>query len=103
RDVVADGEEGLLVPPGDVVALSEALGRVVGDAQLGRDLGRRGQLKAPRFAWPTVVTQVLNTYYGAIAHMQESADSRRGSRVTRPGPVDPSALAGRSSLWERGG
>jgi glycogen(starch) synthase len=38
-DVVADGETGLLVPPGDVVALTDALVRVLSDRDLAEQLG----------------------------------------------------------------
>ncbi|MGH2461400.1 MAG: glycosyltransferase family 4 protein, partial [Chloroflexota bacterium] len=103
RDVVADGDEGLLVPPGDVAALADALGRVVGDVELGRDLGRRGQIKAPRFAWSTVVNQVLASYYGAMTHIQENNEPRRSTRVAPVGLVDPAAPLGRRLLPARGG
>lgn len=102
RDVVADGGEGLLVPPGDVPALSDALGRIVADVDLGRDLGRRGQIKAPRFAWPTVVNQVLATYYAAITHVQEDKEPRRGVRLAKQSVADPAGLTGRSTVRGRG-
>ncbi|PWC34708.1 glycosyl transferase family 1 [Azospirillum sp. TSO35-2] len=38
-DAIADGETGLLVPPGDVAALSDALVRVIDDRNLRRNLG----------------------------------------------------------------
>lgn len=38
-DVIADGENGLLVPPGDRAALARALARLLGDADLRRRLG----------------------------------------------------------------
>lgn len=39
RDYVEDGRNGLLVPPGDAVALEAALRRVLGDGELRRRLG----------------------------------------------------------------
>lgn len=39
-DIVTDGRDGLLVPPGDVAALAGALGRVLDDAPLAESLGR---------------------------------------------------------------
>ena len=46
RDLVVDGETGLLVPPGDVPALRGALGRLLGDAELRRRLGAAARERA---------------------------------------------------------
>lgn len=43
--VVGDGEDGLLVPFGDVAALADAIRTLVEDAALGERLGRCGQAK----------------------------------------------------------
>lgn len=45
-EVVVQGETGLLVPPGDVGALSGALGRLVGDPTLRTDMGARARERA---------------------------------------------------------
>ena len=42
-DVVADGETGILVPPGDVDALAAALVRVLSDRELAERLGAEGR------------------------------------------------------------
>jgi glycosyltransferase involved in cell wall biosynthesis len=42
-EAVADGVTGVLVQPGDANALADALGRLLDDAQLGREMGRRGR------------------------------------------------------------
>jgi glycosyltransferase involved in cell wall biosynthesis len=39
-DLVRDGENGVLLPPGDTAALAEALARVLGDRELAERLGR---------------------------------------------------------------
>jgi glycosyltransferase involved in cell wall biosynthesis len=41
-DLVEDGINGLLVPPGDAGALAQALGRLLGDEPLRAELGQRG-------------------------------------------------------------
>ncbi len=41
REVVADGQEALLVPPGSAAAMAEALARLHRDAALRRTLGAR--------------------------------------------------------------
>ena len=43
REIVRDGETGLLVPPGDIAALAAALGRLAGDADLRRRCGARAR------------------------------------------------------------
>jgi glycosyltransferase involved in cell wall biosynthesis len=40
-DVIQDGENGLMVPPGDPGALAQALSRLLGDESLRKQLGRR--------------------------------------------------------------
>lgn len=47
-ELVAEGETGLLVPPGDPAALAAALGRLVADAGLRRRLGVAGRERAER-------------------------------------------------------
>jgi glycosyltransferase involved in cell wall biosynthesis len=42
-EAVRDGENGLLVPPGDVPALRDAVARVLGDPNLARRLGATGR------------------------------------------------------------
>ena len=58
RDIVADGETGHLVPPGDVDALAGALERVLGDPAHARALGLAGRARAGRFTWPAVAEAI---------------------------------------------
>lgn len=44
-ELVADGETGLLVNPGDPESLADALVRLLSDEQLGSEMGRKGRLK----------------------------------------------------------
>ena len=48
REVVRHGETGLLVPPGDPVALAEAIARVLSDEELASALGEGGYAQASR-------------------------------------------------------
>ncbi len=76
RDVVRDGLDGQLVPPGDALALAQSL------RQLALDPNRRARMavaareRAERFAWPHVAAEVLDCYEQA---------RRVGSPATRLG------------------
>jgi len=62
-EYIADGESGLLVPPGNDAAFADAVLRLLADADLRARLGagavRRMQ---ERFAWPNLVAEVEKAY-----------------------------------------
>jgi glycosyltransferase involved in cell wall biosynthesis len=63
RDIVHDGHNGLLVAPRDQRALAAALQRLIGDAQLRREMGQRGRTRAEReFDLNAVIGQTLAIY-----------------------------------------
>jgi glycosyltransferase involved in cell wall biosynthesis len=63
REVVRTGETGLLVPPGDAVALADALATLAGDATLRARYGAAARQAAEQeFAVPVVTAQVLALY-----------------------------------------
>jgi len=67
-DLVADGETGLLVPPGDVRALRDALERLLADAELRRRLGAAARERAlAYFSWQRVTRLTLSVYEEALA------------------------------------
>jgi glycosyltransferase involved in cell wall biosynthesis len=67
-DVVADGETGLLTPPGDVRALAVALDAVLARADKGASLGRAGRRSAlARFA-PAVAAAHYASIYESVKH-----------------------------------
>jgi glycosyltransferase involved in cell wall biosynthesis len=55
-------EAALRVDPGDAPAWGEALGRVVGDADLRRTLRESGRARAQRFTWAETARQTLAVY-----------------------------------------
>jgi glycosyltransferase involved in cell wall biosynthesis len=59
-DHVAHGREALLVPPGDLAALTTALRDVRDDPRLRARLGRAGRQAAERMSWRSVVDRVLD-------------------------------------------
>ena len=63
RDLVVDGETGLLVPPRDPRALRAAVERLLGDRELRRRLGAAGRERAQRrFSWKAVTDATVATY-----------------------------------------
>jgi glycosyltransferase involved in cell wall biosynthesis len=54
RDSVRDGETGVLVPHGDVPALAAALSRLLGDAGLREEMGRRAVTWAGEHDWDSI-------------------------------------------------
>jgi len=66
RDLVVDGETGLLVPPRDVPALRAALERLLGDRELRRRFGEAGRRRiAERFTWTRFCDETLRAYEDA--------------------------------------
>jgi glycosyltransferase involved in cell wall biosynthesis len=51
REILTDGENALLVPPGDVAALAAAIRRLAEDRALAERLARRAFDDAPRYSW----------------------------------------------------
>jgi len=67
-DVVRDGENGLLVPPGNPGALADALSRLAADAPLRERLGRAARRTAEtRLSWDVAVDAFEECYERATA------------------------------------
>ena len=63
REVVRNGENGLLVPPHDVAALAEAIAALASDPARRQAMGRAGRALVEReFAEPVIVAQTLALY-----------------------------------------
>ena len=63
KELVRDGEDGLLVPPRDEEALARALSRALSDSGLRRLLGERAKAKAEReFGASSMVEGTLRVY-----------------------------------------
>jgi phosphatidylinositol alpha-mannosyltransferase len=65
-DVVSDGVDGLLVPPGDPQRLAEELQRIHHEPERLRGMGEAARRSAQRYAWPRVADQVTAAYERAI-------------------------------------
>ncbi|MCP9490967.1 MAG: glycosyltransferase family 4 protein, partial [Solirubrobacteraceae bacterium MAG38_C4-C5] len=81
-DVVRDGIDGLLVPPGDATALAHALRGLALDEPRRAALAREAASAAQPFAWPRVAEQVAQAYEDALAMPEPAGALRRaGARI----------------------
>jgi phosphatidylinositol alpha-mannosyltransferase len=106
RDVVRNGSDGLLVAPGDALALAEALRLLALDRPLRERMAQAARERAERFAWPRVAAEVLDCYDAARAI--GSPATRIGRAAARhgfaPSDLQPRVPAERlASLETQGG
>jgi glycosyltransferase involved in cell wall biosynthesis len=74
REVVDDGVDGILVPPGDVPALAEAILRLSRDPGLRERMGAAGSRKArERFRGETAAERVMDVYREVLAGVRQDA------------------------------
>jgi phosphatidylinositol alpha-mannosyltransferase len=72
RDVVADGEQGLLVEPKNSDAIADAVCRLLANPELRATMRRAGQATARDYDWPRVAGQVLD-YYAEVLERRATA------------------------------
>lgn len=65
RSVIEHEDDGVLVPPGDVAALSSALASLLRDPARRLALAARGRARAETFGWDTVAAR-LEAYYDEV-------------------------------------
>lgn len=94
RDVVRDGRDGLLVAPGDPLALAEALRELALEPARRERMARNARERAERFAWPHVAAEVIDCYEQAIATARRANDPAAGAaaRAARRYGLAPSDL-----------
>ncbi|MGC1183894.1 MAG: glycosyltransferase family 4 protein [Candidatus Dormiibacterota bacterium] len=66
RQVISDGVEGLLTPPGDEAQMAATLARLLDNPGLRQQMGERGRRAAEGYAWPLVADRVLSVYESAL-------------------------------------
>lgn len=67
-EVVEDGTNGFLVPPGDHEALARSLSRLIGDSGMRERFGKKGrQIAEERFSIPRMAAAYVELYRSAVA------------------------------------
>ncbi len=86
-DVVRDGTSGFLVPPGDIDAIADRLGRLARDPELRRSLGSAGREDVlPRYSIPRLVHDI-DSLYRRLLEEALPAPPLRGFVSTIPLPT----------------
>ncbi len=70
-DLVVDGVTGLLVPPGDVPALAQAISSVLRDPGAAEAFGAAGRDRARQFTVSAAVERIERLYASAVAETRE--------------------------------
>jgi len=69
RSVVGDGQDGLLVQPGDAADLAQKLEQLLADAPGRREMGLRGRKKVEeRYDWPRIVPRLEEVYEEVLSN-----------------------------------
>jgi phosphatidyl-myo-inositol alpha-mannosyltransferase len=87
-DVVSDGVDGLLVPPGDPQRLAEELQRAHFEPERLQEMGEAARRSAQRYAWPRIADQVTGVYERAIEVPKPVTAGERMAHWTGLRPAD---------------
>jgi glycosyltransferase involved in cell wall biosynthesis len=84
-EIVRDGVTGLLVPPGDPVALAAAIGRLLESPQLAAAMGSAGKtLIEERFSCERMVEQTADLYRRSLRKKAGAGNRMRSTPATGP-------------------
>jgi len=61
-DIITDGEDGFLVPEGDVQALAERILQLIDDPNLRKQMGQAAKLKSEYFSEPVIMEKWMNLF-----------------------------------------
>lgn len=85
--VVHDGENGVLVKPGDAAALADAIARLLGDPRERERLALAGRAEAERWSWGAATEDLVGRYREAVrvAGVARARSARGGVPAARVG------------------
>jgi phosphatidyl-myo-inositol alpha-mannosyltransferase len=87
-DVVNDGVDGVLVPPGDPQRLAEELQRAHHEPERLRAMGEAARQSAGRYAWPRIADRVTEVYERAIEAPEPEGAAERAAHWAGMRPAD---------------
>jgi len=87
-DVVTDGYDGILVPPGDPQRLAEELQRAHHEPTHFARMGLAARESSKRYAWSSIADQVTDTYERAIEAPEAATSAERVRRRVGFSPKD---------------
>ena len=87
KGVVRRGEQALLVPPRDHLALAQAIARLLRDPEMRARMGASGRQRAVQFSWENITAKV-DDYYGFVIR-RLAAQGALPSGFTAEIPADP--------------
>jgi phosphatidylinositol alpha-mannosyltransferase len=89
-DVVSDGSDGMLIPPGDPQRLAEELQRMYHEPARVAQMGAEARESAERYSWSRIAEKVECIYERALAAPPPSGPTERFARTTGIVPADGS-------------
>jgi phosphatidyl-myo-inositol alpha-mannosyltransferase len=87
-DVVSNGVDGMLVPPGDPQRLAEELQRAHHEPERLAAMGEAARESAERYAWPRVADRVTDVYERAIEAPAPATATERAAHWAGIRPAD---------------
>jgi glycogen synthase len=81
-DVIEDGVNGLLVPPGEPKALARAIDHILSDGDLARRLSEGAYERGKDYDWEVLAERILRVYQGVTAGCLAPVDSTEEDRVS---------------------
>jgi phosphatidylinositol alpha-mannosyltransferase len=89
-DVVSDGDDGMLIPPGDPQRLAEELQLLYHDPARVARMGSEARESAERYSWSRIAARIECIYERALAAPAPSGAAERFARSTGFVPADGS-------------
>ncbi len=93
QSLVADGETGFLVRPGDDAGYVDAVGRLIGDPELRARMGAAAHARSRRYTWDAVIDALVEQYREVLDRRRIGAADGASDAAARRGMlVDDAAL-----------